>query len=449
MTIHKQINENGTKSWSVRFSYCDQNNKRRHFQRRNIETKREAERVELQARSKLDVGESLISADGTVGDYLTLWLDRREFANNLKMSSMSKNKMIVNSYLIPRIGELPLRKLSSQVIQNLYSQLLTAGRINRYGSSTALSPKTVRDIAGVLYKALSDGVEWKMFAANPAVQAKLPRYERPELNVYDGDQTAQFLAYADSVNEYLVALYRLSLLIGLRRGEVLGLRWIDIDFVLNKLSVVETRIVVNGSVVTESPKTRQARRTVSIDPQTAIALAKLKNSQEHLFGAVPLLVATDDNGQPIHPLRYSRLFKRLAKAAGLNPARLHDARHTAATLQLHNGVSVATVRGRLGWTSTSTILDTYAAYLPSADREASDAVATALDRAIEIAKHSPSGRALDAELVKTGSNTQSEHDEVHTPNAINITKQQLTIEATPRIERGDDHAQALYLDDFD
>ena len=144
-------------------------------------------------------------------------------------------------------------------------------------------------------------------------------------------------------------------------------------------------------------------------------------------------MSTDDDGRPVHPLRYSRHFKRLAKAAGLKQARLHDARHTATTLQLHNGVSVPTVLGRLGWTSNSTILDTYAAYLPSADREASNAVAVALDRAIANAQ---AGRALDAQLVKTEQNTATELDQSHTPNAINITKHTAALEATPRIELG-------------
>lgn len=448
MTISRRTKNNGIEVWDVRFSYYDNNYKRRHYQRRGLRTKKIAEQVELEARSKLNAGDSLITAEGTVGSYLTLWLDRRVFANDLKPSSLAKTKQTVESYLVPRIGDLPLRKLTNERIQNLYVELQKSGRLNRKGRSVALSPKTVRDIAGVLYKALSDGVKLGVIAKNPADGVALPRYERPELNVYDGDETAQFLSYAASVDEYLIALYRLSLLIGLRRGEVLGLRWIDVDFVLNKLSVVQTRITVNGRVIVSTPKTRAGRRTVAIDAGTADELAKLKNKQEQIFGKVPELVATDDDGRPVNPLRYSRHFKRLAIAAGLKAARLHDARHTATTLQLHNGVSAATVRGRLGWSSTSTILDTYSAYLPSADREASDAVAVALDRAIANAKPK-TGRTLDAGLHETTRTGRVDEHETQTDKALNTTKQRLTVEATPRIERVVDPANALYLDDFD
>lgn len=453
MSVKLREQSNGVEVWDVRFSYFDHNNKRRHYQRRGLRTRKDAERAERHARSTLDAGDSLISADGTVGEYLLLWLERRKFANDLKASSMAKTTQTVNAYLIPHIGNLPLRKLDSFKIQALYVELLKSGRIKENKLPKALSAKTVRDIAGVLFKALSDCVSWRIITSNPAKGVKLPRFERPELTVYDGDETGRFLNYAHSVDEYLLALYRLSLLVGLRRGEVLGLRWSDVDLVLNNISVVQTRIAVNGKIIISTPKTRAGRRTISIDTGTADELARLKNKQEQLFGKVPDLVSTDDDGRPVHPLRYSRHFKRLAKAAGLKQARLHDARHTATTLQLHNGVSVPTVLGRLGWTSNSTILDTYAAYLPSADREASNAVAVALDRAIANAS---AGRALDAQLVKTEQNTAGELDQSHTPNAINITKLPITVEATPRIEGVSGIPEATehpniehYFDNFD
>lgn len=448
MSVKLREQSNGVEVWDVRFSYFDHNNKRRHYQRRGLRTRKDAERAERHARSTLDAGDSLISADGTVGEYLLLWLERRKFANDLKASSMAKTTQTVNAYLIPHIGNLPLRKLDSFKIQALYVELLKSGRIKENKLPKALSAKTVRDIAGVLFKALSDCVSWRIITSNPAKGVKLPRFERPELTVYDGDETGRFLNYAHSVDEYLLALYRLSLLVGLRRGEVLGLRWSDVDLVLNNISVVQTRIAVNGKIIISTPKTRAGRRTISIDTGTADALARFKNKQEQLFGKVPDLVSTDDDGRPVHPLRYSRHFKRLAKAAGLKQARLHDARHTATTLQLHNGVSVPTVLGRLGWTSNSTILDTYAAYLPSADREASNAVAVALDRAIANAS---AGRALDAQLVKTEQNTATELDQSHTPNAINITKLPITVEATPRIESISgipEHAEQLYIEHY-
>ncbi len=453
MSVKQRKQSNGVEIWDVRFSYFDHNNKRRHYQRRGLRTRKDAERAERHARSTLDAGNSLISADGTVGEYLLLWLERRKFANDLKASSMAKTVQTVNAYLIPHIGDLPLRKLDQFKIQALYVQLLKSGRIKDNKLPRGLSAKTVRDIAGVLFKALSDCVSWRIITSNPAKGVKLPRFERPELTVYDGDETGRFLNYAQSVDEYLLALYRLSLLVGLRRGEVLGLRWSDVDLVLNNISVVQTRITVNGKIIISTPKTRAGRRTVSIDTGTADTLARLKNTQEQLFGKVPDLVSTDDDGRLVHPLRYSRHFKRLAKAAGLKQARLHDARHTATTLQLHNGVSVPTVLGRLGWTSNSTILDTYAAYLPSADREASNAVADALDRAIANAQ---AGRTLDAQLVKTDQNTTTELDQTQTPNAINITKHTTALEATPRIE-GVSGIPALpeqvyiadYFDDFD
>lgn len=124
MTISRRTKSNGIEVWDVRFSYHDTNNRRRHYQRRGFRTKKLAEHDELEARSKLNAGDSLITAEGTVGSYLTLWLDRRVFANDLKPSSLTNLKAIVNSYLVPRIGDLPLRKLTPERIQTLYVELL-------------------------------------------------------------------------------------------------------------------------------------------------------------------------------------------------------------------------------------------------------------------------------------------------------------------------------------
>lgn len=338
-------------------------------------TKREAQRAMTAELAKLDTGRpSSRPTKQTVGDFLADWLDDYRRSGRRKATTIDTTAVLVNRYLIPRIGSVPLASLDPERIERLYADLLENGRTGASGRTGELSPKTVRNVAGVLHKALSDAVRRGRLTTNPADGVELPTWKRPELNVWDEYQAATFLEHVETTGDPCAALWRLVLATGLRRGELLGLRWTDVDLVNGEIRVVQSRTVKG----VDTPKTKRGRRTISLDADTVDALARLKDEQERaaelLAGWSSPFVATDLDGRPIQPLAITRRFQAAARRAGLPVPRLHDGRHTAATLALQAGVSLHVVAGRLGHEHVSTTTDVYAAFLPTADRDAAQRI---------------------------------------------------------------------------
>jgi len=329
----------------------------------------------------IDDGDSM-TVRGTVASYLGEWIETYTKSGTVKPSSASKNREHVERHIVPRIGSIDLAKLTGADVARLYADLLTEGRI-RGKVGTPLSPKTVRNIANTLHKALSDGVKWSKVSRNVADGIDLPRFEQPELEVWDGDQIRHFLDYLAGSGDYLGPIWRLMLATGMRRGEVLGLHWDDVDMVDKVITIKESRVQVRGVTMTTTPKTTAGRRNVSIDSETVYALAAFRNTQDDaktILGAwTSSLVVTDLGGQPIEPDAFSRRFRSVAKRAEMPPkTRLHDLRHSAAVLMLTQGVPIHIVSGRLGHANPSITLRIYAHFLPSADKLAAEIIGNAL-----------------------------------------------------------------------
>lgn len=324
----------------------------------------------------------VVNATGTLGDYLTAWLDTYTRSGTVKRSTIAATTNHIVNHIVPRIGHIPLAKLTAANVQNLYGDLLTTGEAH-YKSGRGLSPKSVRNIAGTLHKALREGVRFGQITRNVADGITLPRYERRELQRWEPYQIGQFLRHRADHGDYLYAVWRLMFAIGLRRGEVLGLRWSDIDMLDKKITVRSTRLDVGGYIYEETPKSRAAKRTVQLDSETIVALAMMKNTQDkaaETIGAwVSEYVVTDIDGHPIRPQTLTRRFQSESRAAGLPIIRLHDVRHSSATMQLNEGVPVHVVAGRLGHSTPSTTLNVYAAFMPSADGLAADVMGSKLD----------------------------------------------------------------------
>ena len=426
--------------WKFRFSYSV-DGKRQHVQRRGFATRTDAERAMIAALAKADAGDGFRQGHGTVGDYLRDWLDRYCQSNSRKPSTVDATRTHVERFLIPRLGEVPLRKLDAARIQRFVNDLAQHG--HRDGGP--LSAKTVRNVHGTLRKAIQDGVRGRVLSWNPATAVDLPRWVRPDLDAYDGDEIGRLLSYVQAKGDPVTfALVRLLFATGMRRGEVLGLRWRDVDFVERTVRVRETRTVVAGRVILGTPKTRSSARRYSLDADTVIALAAAKSAVDDLLTAAGSRLSDDDfvstqqDGQPFHPLTLTRTFQRYAKAAGLRRIRLHDTRASAAQQQFALGIDPVTVSQRLGHSRVSTTLDVYGRFLPSHDQEAADTVGAALDRAMRQASVRDSGRGLDAELDKTARSGRTQQDVEPREIALYAQGRPLPVEATPGIERRDD-----------
>jgi integrase len=315
----------------------------------------------------------------TVGQWLDQWhLSRRA---DLRGSTWAAYGLMVRAYVVPTIGALPLRSLTRAQLRSLYADLADHGGRGK----RPLSAKSVHNVSLMLSRAFGDAVEDRIIDSNPGARAhKLPSGRR-DMKTWTGDQVHAFLGSV--ARDRLAGLWRLAFSSGMRRGELLGLRWSDLDLDGATLSVQQTRIRGAEGLVYGSPKTAKGRRRIALDAATVVALRAHRRAQAAerlLAGSIwhdEDLVFCRADGQPLDPDSVSQSFERLSARAGLPRIRLHDARHTAASLLLAAGVHPKVVQERLGHATIATTLDTYSQVLPGLGEDAAERLAAAIDGA--------------------------------------------------------------------
>src|SRR5215218_10731316 len=290
-------------------------------------------------------------------------------ARGLRPSTLARYESHVRCAIGPSLGGLPLQAVMPTHLNSLYSDLRAAGR----------APKTIRNVHGVLSKALADAERWGLVSRNAARLADVPAVARPKLRVWSPQQTWAFLRAVAS--DRLFAAWLLAATTGMRRGELLGLRWADVDLDVGVLRITQARVRAGNQVVAGEPKTARGRRTIALDPATVAALRqhRKRQAEERLLAgpryADSGLVFTMPDGSPIHPNRFGLWFRRRTRTAGLPAIRLHDMRHSYATAGLAAGVPPKVMSERLGHATVAFTLDTYTSALPAMDKSAADVVA--------------------------------------------------------------------------
>jgi integrase len=242
-----------------------------------------------------------------------------------------------------------------------------------------LAPKTVRNVHNILHRALKDAARWGYLVRNVADVADPPKGKSAQMRVWSPDQLRAFLEHVREDDLY--AAWLLIATTGMRRGELAGLRWVDVDLDAGRLSVRQPRVVVANTPQASEPKSARGRRSLALDPVTVAALRRHRARQlEHKLAVGARyqesgLVFTWPDGSPIHPRRFSRWFERHSGRAGLPRIRLHDLRHSYASAALAAGVPAKVVSERLGHATIAVTMDVYSHVLPGLDREAADTVA--------------------------------------------------------------------------
>ena len=309
----------------------------------------------------------------TLGQWMDVWFEN--YAKlKVRPSSHQTYKGYINNHIKPYVGSIPLSKLTSLDLQKLYKMLLTEGRIDRIEAKNqpkGLSAKTVRNINQIISSALNLAKEQKLLASNPADACALPKVEHREMKTLPVEQLTSFLREAKETGVY--EMYYIELATGLRRGELLGLKWQDIDLVNGTIRVQRQVARIDGEIVEAPLKTKNSYRNVSIGPDAIEVLKEQKKKvgdSEYVFPS--------PNGGPISPDSVLNMLRRVLERAGLPKIRFHDLRHTFATLALQNGVDIKTVSGMLGHFSAGFTLDTYAHVTTSAQREAANTMGTVL-----------------------------------------------------------------------
>jgi integrase len=319
---------------------------------------------------------------------------RRHFlprvADENRDSTAEQYADVLEGRVLPRIGGLRLTAIDRGTLYQLRKDLLESGARGPNGGGP-LSPRTVNLTMSIVGKVLGDALEDDLIAKNPAKGMKKVKEGHTEMKVWNAEQTR---AYLDAIgDDRLAALWSLYVRIGLRRGEALALRWSDVDLDKRTLRIEQTLVLVSAPkerggrrLEWSEPKTEAGRRTITLGEDLAAELRRHRQRQREERMAwgeayeLSDLVFTRENGAAIHPETASFWHSRWCRIAGLPVIRLHDLRHTAATLALSAGVHPKTVSVRLGHKKVGVTLDVYSHVLDEHQDEAAEAVDDLLRR---------------------------------------------------------------------
>jgi integrase len=309
-------------------------------------TREEVRRKLAKAMAERDGGLIFDAGNLTVGDYLDRWLSD-SVRGTVRVSTYERHNGICRTHLKPTLGHIKLKSLAPTHVRGLHREKLDAG----------LASATVRKIHSTLHKALSQAVSDGLIPRN-AANVKAPRPDPEEMQAAHGDR--------------LKALYVLAITTGLRRGELLGLRWRDVDLDHGVLRVGRALVREGGRYRLGETKTKRGHRSIRLTSQAVSTLGAHRKRQLEerirlagLYEDHDLIFATQ-KGTPLNPENLvKRSFKPLLQRAGLPEIRFHDLRHTCATLLLGRGVHPKLVQELLGHATIAMTLDTYSHFLPS------------------------------------------------------------------------------------
>jgi integrase len=354
--VHPQTEE---VTWSFVVDVgVDADGKRKQARRRGFKTKKEATNALNALRSDVQKHVYVTPAKQRVGEYLDEWLS--SVAGDLQASTLSSYKRVLRVHVRPRIGGKQLQHLDASALKKMYAEL-----------GETLSQRSVRYAHAILHHALKDAVEWGRITRNPADVARPPKAKESRarlMTTWDAAEVRRFFALGDVGSYPDRVAWWVAVNTGLRRGELLGLRWRDIDLEAGQFQVVQTVTAIDHKIVI-GPGTKTGRgRSVSIDATTVAELRahRVRQAQQQLMLGRRVndssLVFARPDGAPLDPDRFSERFIRMVERhPDLPRLRLHDydLRHTHATMLLKAGVPLPVVSKRLGHASLAMTADVY------------------------------------------------------------------------------------------
>ncbi len=317
-------------------------------------TKRDAERRLAELIRELDTGTYVEPSRITVGDYLNQWMD--DYVATSVRPRTAEGYGSIARQLRSALGRVRLIDLKPQHVQRYYAAMLDRG----------VSAQTVLHHHRLLFQALRQAVRWEMLASNIMERVTPPRRQKPELRALDAVEAQRLLGAAAGTDYHLPI--HLAIYTGLRRSEILGLHWSDIDLDARSLTVLRTMTDLRGDPMhLDEPKSKGSRRSVSYSEATD---QLLRFHRERPQTGPHEQVCQRSDGTTLRPNTLSAGYKRIAASVGLSGVRFHDLRHTHASLLLAAGVPISVVQARMGHTSISTTVDVYGHVLPGSDAEA-------------------------------------------------------------------------------
>ena len=355
-------------AWSYRIDLgFDHSGKRRQRQVGNFATKRVAQAALNEALAGLQQGSCIAPSKQTVRDFLEVWIDT--IKPEIALTAWTNYGEVVERYVLPYLGAIRLADLSAMDIKRWHGALLDHGR--RDGKPLAVN--SVKLSHRVLHRALADGVRWNVMPTNPASSVRVPKGEHKEMSVWTSAEAQRFL---DSlVGDRLQGLWALALHTGMRRGELAGLRWSDVDLERATLTIAQQRTTAGKETVTTTPKARSQRQLLLAEATVGVLRDHLERQEaERLAAGVAWVdsgyVFVDEAGVPLLPQRLTKTFASAIARVDVPKIRLHDVRHTMATSALEAGVHPKVVQEQLGHATIAVTMDTYS-HVPQAVRRES------------------------------------------------------------------------------
>jgi integrase len=383
------IRQRAPGSWEVRYSLgTNPATGKRRVATTTVEGgRKDAEKELRRLLRSLDTGEHVDPTRMTVREWLTLWLGA--IREEVSPKTHERYGEIVNNFLAPELGALPIAKLAAAHISAVYTRWATEGR--RDGKPGGLSPQSRRHIHRILRTALSRGVEQRVIARNPAdaFKKRLPKVDPRKMTTLDAEQAARLLEAIKRNRVYWPVLVALST--GMRRGEILALRWKNIDLDRGVVRVVESLEQTKAALRFKLPKTEKTR-AITLPSFVVEELRRLKRQQaEELFvlgvrQSGETLACCRHDGEPLPPRSLTHEFAKVARRVKDIPrVRFHDLRHSHATQLLSAGIHPKVAQERLGHSTITTTLDLYSHVTETMQEDAAAKLDTAFRSAINAA----------------------------------------------------------------
>lgn len=335
-------------------------------------TKKEAERAMHEFIREIEKGYYVTDSKTTIAEWIDTWLEVY-IVPNVSPTTLSRYQGMIKRYIKPIIGHMQVQQLNTLAVQAWVNGLKTSP-----ASGKEMSASTIKHAYHVLKGSLDKAVLAGVIPRSPCTGIMLPKGQKKPPVVYDEAQIRQLIEAAKGTEMELII--DIELCLGLRRGELLGLQWDDIDFEKNQIHVTRNRVVVDGKSTVKDPKTESSRRTVDVPAQliqklrqhkTKCLANRLRMGQAY---SVTDYVIVHPDGKPIYPEYVSQMFTKLQTKAGLPKCRFHDLRHLCASIMLMQGVNVKVAQEHLGHKDISTTMNIYSHVLPSVAKEAAQKI---------------------------------------------------------------------------
>ena len=335
-------------------------------------TKKEADQALRRFITELERGEYIEDNNITVSDWLQKWLEVY-IVPTVSPTTLVGFKGMIRRYIDPLIGHLQVQEMNALAVQIWVNKLKVSP-----SSGEPLTAGTIKHTYHVLRGAMDKAVQAGLIHRSPCAGIQLPKGEKKKPVIYDETQIQQLLDFARGTEMELII--DLELCMGMRRGELLGLQWQDVNWEKNQIHIIRSRVAVDGKSVVKQPKTESGTRTLDV-PE--ILMKKLKSYKvkcmEQKIRVGRRLVEEDfiivhPDGKPIYPEYVSQMFTKLQKRANLPKCRFHDLRHLCASIMVKQGVEVKVAQERLGHKDITTTMNIYAHVLPGSAREAAEKI---------------------------------------------------------------------------